>query len=360
MKFEEQLAKDAQDVRLQQFVPVGWFVSHARGEFALTESDVEIFSKYFKEPWQATLVVCPDRGVAMKAAFFLREPDGTLRPDKSYREFSFPDRLAGVIDTAPRGVRPDVRSAARPSQQPAAPARIERSSTQAASTDSTRYHPSPIPQRKMWPWFAGGGALLAIAILFGIRFWQAAQPQSLGLILTEREGQLQIEWNSTVRPIMRANTGSLNILDGSNVQRIALSRAQLAEGRYMYTRKSADVEVRMEVEGDGDTIRESSSFLGRPPVPTPSVDVEKAERPQNEPPRIQPTPADRSRNGPATSDPEKSALQDENKRLRQENAALKERIQQQERMQKILESRLGIHRQIARGLPAQFPESSCA
>ena len=43
----------------------------------------------------------------MRAGFFVREADGTVKSESSYLEFNFPDRLAGVLDRAPssRGER---------------------------------------------------------------------------------------------------------------------------------------------------------------------------------------------------------------------------------------------------------------
>jgi hypothetical protein len=200
---------------------------------------------------------------------------------------------------------------------------------------ATRNQPWDVAERRWWPWALAGLVALGILGFFGFRYWQDSQPVSLGLVVTERQGQLQVEWNSAARPIVRAVGGSLNIMDGSNVQRIGLSHAQLSEGRYMYTRQGSDVEVRLEIETGGDTIRESSRFLGRPPAPLTS-EIPSAAKTPKQTQSFPPGPE------PVISDAEKTALQDENKRLRLENATLKERIQQQERLRQILESRLGI------------------
>src|SRR5262249_48665136 len=102
---EEQLQRDAEDPRLAGLTRLGWFLSHTRSDIVLSDSDAEIFSHYFGAPWQVTLVVRPGRAGAMRAGFFVREKDGTVKPGQSYLEFNFPDRLAGVLDRVPRADR---------------------------------------------------------------------------------------------------------------------------------------------------------------------------------------------------------------------------------------------------------------
>src|ERR1051326_1476250 len=117
----DQLKQDPEDPRLEGLVCVGWYVSHTRTEIALAESDQEIFSPYFGEPWQVTLVVRPSRGGNMRAGFFVREPDGTIHASQSYLEFNFPDRLAAVFEHrgsfAERKV-PEHRASYRAMEQP--------------------------------------------------------------------------------------------------------------------------------------------------------------------------------------------------------------------------------------------------
>ena len=92
----EQLRLDQEDPRLNGLECLGWYVSHTRSEITLTESDQEIFTTYFGQPWQVTLVVRPSRGGNMRAGFFVRHEDGTLDPTQSQLEFNFPDRMAGM------------------------------------------------------------------------------------------------------------------------------------------------------------------------------------------------------------------------------------------------------------------------
>src|ERR1700674_5246057 len=88
---QEQLQGDQQDPRLQGMISVGWFLSHTRSEILLSDSDLEIYSIFFPASWQTTLVVRPGRGGAMRAGFFVRDADGTVKSDQSYLEFNLPD-----------------------------------------------------------------------------------------------------------------------------------------------------------------------------------------------------------------------------------------------------------------------------
>src|SRR5580698_5670306 len=101
----DQLTRDAEDSQLEGLISVGWFLSHTRSEIALTESDLEIYTIFFPAPWQVSLVIRPGRGGSMRAGFFVREADGTVKSEQSYLEFNFPDRLAGVLDRPSRGER---------------------------------------------------------------------------------------------------------------------------------------------------------------------------------------------------------------------------------------------------------------
>src|SRR5580698_8226349 len=177
----EQLAADAQDPQLEGLVSLGWFLSHTRSEIVLSDSDLELYSIFFPAPWQVTLVVRPGRGGAMRAGFFVREADGTVKNERSYLEFNFPDRLAGVLDRAP-GPRPErvpgerrlntvPRSEAfQTSSGAAAAARRELAPLQdiaAPSFGQPQYLPSPPPKRK-WPWLVGWAAVVIILAVFGL------------------------------------------------------------------------------------------------------------------------------------------------------------------------------------------------
>lgn len=419
---EQQLVKDAEDPALRKFRRVGWFISRTRGELAMNDSDREIFSKYFPETGQVTLLIRPGRMNTTKGVFFVREPDGSVH--ESSREFDFPDRLVGRSAPARMGrvaaaaaaaatpapvpmpvpmslhqpvtlpepvVQPDpvqpepvawpepvVRvepepvpfqpDAPPPDSPPELPPTVIAAPVPQAAVPKpipapdpvTEHTPAPMlaptpetkielpqrfedsafspllvpaqPSKKRMLWIGGGAAALIGIVILATAVWRSAPPEPLGLTVTESDGQLQIGWNAASKSVQAAKGGSLSILDGSSVQRIALSRDKLSKGHYLYEREGGDVEVRMEVDGDGEAVRESSRFLGRAPVPESPAPVPAARAPVAAP----------AASGAAQTSPPTPAMVEENRRLKTENGKLRERIQQLERTQRILESRIGI------------------
>ncbi len=329
-----QLARDKEDSRLAGQQVVGWFLSHTRSDVTLQQSDLDTYNGFFPEPWQVTMVVHPGRTGTMRAGFFVREPDGSVKGERSYQEFNFPDRMAGVLDRPPRERRPAVEAAGeriatarytvRPETVEAVEAPLERVEYDAPTFGQParavpEYAPYPNTRRKIpWAIIAVVAAALLLAVL-GLRFLGPqlhVEPLSLGVI--ERDGQLQITWNHASQSIVGATAGTLDIVDGGEKRSIPLNRSELAQGSFTYMRRSGDVEVRLAVTTPGGgRMEEASRFLGTPPegVDASEMDAIKVER---------------------------DALQDEVTRLRAQSGQQAARIQQLERTLVILQSRLGI------------------
>ena len=317
----DQLKEDSQDPRLEGLISLGWFLSHTRSEITLSDADLELYSIFFPAPWQVTLVVRPGRGGSMRAGFFVREADGTVKSERSYLEFNFPDRLAGVLDRVP-GPRGDRRanSMSRPEalQIPADDGAAPRQEIFRVPGSwwepAPRFLPSPPPKKK-WPMLAAW-AVMVIAVVLGLRYWMfrpATEPISLAVI--EREGQLRIEWNHSSRPVNAAVRGTLVINDGSNTQTFSLSPRELTIGSYTYARKTGDVEVRMSVEdGEGAKVQEASRFLGQAPVKVDQNELNELKQKRDE-------------------------LQTEVDRLIKENQARTQKIEQLQRTVEIMQAR---------------------
>ena len=314
-----QLAEDAADPHLQGLICLGWFLSHNRGELAMTESDVSLFSQFFRDPWQVTLVVRPGRAGSMRAAFFVWEADGTVRADRSYKEFNLPDRLAAVPlpnrERAPSGDR-----GFRTLPPMNVPTRSEPRSTGPLmpSFDASQYVPMPAQQdTRKWTWIAAGGAAAVILAIAG--WWYSstpALPPSMGLVLVEQDGQLQVQWDPTSSALVQSLGGELHIADGGEAQVIPLPASALNSGKFLYNRKTGDVEVRMVVSASGGRkVEEASRFLGRPPEPANSAEIDAIQARAKQ-------------------------LEAEVARLRGENARQAERIQELERIRLILQSRI--------------------
>jgi hypothetical protein len=342
-----QLARDKEDMRLEGLLVVGWFLSHTRSDVTLQQSDLDTYKAFFPEPWQVTMVIHPGRAGAMRAGFFVREPDGTVKGERSYQEFNFPDRLAGVLDRTPRERRPilDPPLADRiPSvRYPAAPDATAPIETGLIETRDPRetfdeprarfdaplfgqpsrpippYSPYPNTGRKI-PWAIIGIVVAAlVAAVAGLKYLGPqlnAEPLSLGMI--EQNGQLQIQWNRGSRSILNAAAGTLEIVDGQDKRDIPLNHSELAQGSFTYARQSGDVQVRLTVTGSGgQPMVEASRFLGAAPAQGDTNEAEELKV-------------------------ERDALQDEVTRLRLQSGQQAARIQQLERTLVILQSRLGI------------------
>lgn len=94
----------------------GWFVSHCRGEMALTQQEVDLFAELFPAPHCVTLLVKPEKLKATQYGFLARAQNGTL-----------PDRRCTATFLLPLTARPEVVGTAavvaeRPSPAPSRPA----------------------------------------------------------------------------------------------------------------------------------------------------------------------------------------------------------------------------------------------
>jgi proteasome lid subunit RPN8/RPN11 len=333
----EQMEREHEDPRLEGMIAVGWFLSHTRSDITLSSSDQELFDTFFPEPWQVALVVRPGRGGSMRAGFFVREPDGALRVDKSYQDFNFPERAGGGSERAPRERQ-------RPMESPRAAADPVGERRDLPLFDSMQELP-PLPPRE--PVGMGGGfggydtsipdrsdersgtpwmviiaavIVIAVAAVAGLRWYgsRAIAGEPISLSVLEKDGQLQISWSHTSPTVLNASAGTIEIHDGEKTQDVPLTSQDLAKGNFTYVRTSGDVQVRLEVaDAEGKKTEEASRFLGKtkPVVDENESDVIKLER---------------------------DAQQDEIARLRAQNAEQAQRIQQLERTLTILRTRLGI------------------
>jgi proteasome lid subunit RPN8/RPN11 len=345
----EQIRQDQEDPRLEGLVCAGWYVSHTRTEIMLSESDQEIFSTYFPQPWQVTLVVRPSRGGNMRAGFFVREPDGTVNASQSYLEFNFPDRLAAVFDhrgehrgsfaerKAPeyrdhrveqrRSEQGNVQRVTEPPVAPEIPTPPPHPAQTASTITSLFGEPPPSnlakkSSSKKWLWLVAALIVIAALAVAGARylsFGKAEANEPIALSVLERDGQLDIEWNRAAAPVSNAVRGTLEITDGPQTRTVPLTRAELEMGKFSYKRQTGDIQVRMSVESaDGNKLQEASRFLGPPPSQENTEELKALEQRRDE-------------------------LEAEVARLKQSNDQQAQRIQQLERTLKILQTRPGIN-----------------
>ena len=335
-----QLECEKEDPRLEGMELLGWFLSHTRSNVNLQAADLETYAAFFPEPWQVTLVVRPGRSGAMRAGFFVREPDGGVKTEQSYLEFNFPDRLAGILDRPP-GERP-TRERRGPPPRYEAPAHLEETpyANESAVDPRDRAFPQyqnyaeqrpgrgePLkpavelsvgPKRMPWVLIVIFVAVILAGVV-GFRLYGPKRPaEPLGLAVQERDGKLQVQWNRASQTLVDARSASLNISDGTDKRTVALSGEDLAKGNFTYARRSGDVQVSLVVERSaGDRVTEGSRFLGTPPE---NIDADEMNLL-----RVQ-----------------RDALQDEVTRLLEQNTQQTDRIQQLERTLTIMRGRLGI------------------
>lgn len=359
-----QLEREREDPRLAGMVAVGWYLSHTRSEITLQQSDLDTYNAFFPEPWQVTMVIRPGRAQAMRAGFFVRESDGTVKTDQSYHDFPFPDRLAGIVDRpsrerpSPTMIVPErsgsLRTDGRTDGRTDAPIAFLEAPPDTAFETGAHLPPAggyrqPLrPGPGSWspsaysgaprklPWIAITVVVVGVAAaIVGMRFFgPRLNSEPLGLTVSERAGQLRIQWNRASSSVASATAASIEISDGDadDKQIVNLTGPQLTEGSFTYARKTGDVRVRMTVSGAGGSVTEGSRFLGNPPDP--AADPVQPPAESVAPTAVAPTAV--------PTKEQRDAQQEEIDRLRGENAQQADRIRRLERTLTILRSRLGI------------------
>jgi len=299
--------------------PVGWFHTHTRSEIFLSSEDLAIFNQFFPEPWQVALVLRLKKESSATAGFFVREPDGSLRSDGSYQEFT---------------VRPDPFALTRPRRATSAAARVERRPRSARGENPsgppapvpvvpvvpavpaqepdpqqprvsvpvfrTAVHPleekvpEPIPNFLVEPprskfrqkvFFAVviAGFLVA-ATLAGRWYWGDQPPPRVGLRLEDASDQLLIQWDRGAAAVRSADGATLTIRDGKDIRNLVLDQRAVRLGNVTYAYREQDVEVRLVVmRGNQVAAEESTRFLGRRSpgaASAPATPVTPAERQQ--------------------------------------------------------------------------------
>jgi hypothetical protein len=237
-----QLLAAKQDPELQSLQPVGWFLSHMRGDISLSAPDLEIFDGYFGEPWQVTLVLLPMTEGAVRAGFFVREEGGKLQSGSSYQEFTIAGRVAG----RPKAI-----------------------------------HLSAHHLRWLW----AIPTLLAMVLAGMLIKPQRPDPVSQEIFLRiQGDGPaLQIKWDPSSTSVRGAKRVEIEIQDGGQPSHFQLAGAQLSSGTLAWQRRSGDVRVQMTVYlAGGAVVRESARLAvatvsAPPPSPSPQPDTHAEE-----------------------------------------------------------------------------------
>lgn len=287
-------------VEFPGLVPVGWYHSHTRSEIFLSEADLRIHDRFFREPWQVALVLKPHMMQPTRAGFFFREANGAIHSEAAYQEFLIEAQpwrhMPGEAmqepprEDRPRLVRQDwnppdlMPSAPEPEPEPVAPMREIPPPPSFLMTESA-------PSRR---WMA---PLLIVCAAAGVgaggyltrQTWlpnmmAAVRPSqvipgvapALNLTAIERDGQLQINWDRNAPAIRNSLDAMLEIADGSLLpQSIALDQAHLHNGFFTYARQNERVDMKLVLhQPDGSQVREVTTFLGKLPEQKATEDPE--------------------------------------------------------------------------------------
>lgn len=124
--------------------PVGWYHSHTRSEICLSETDLELYHRYFPEMSHVALVLRPSTFQATRAGFFFRDADGSVSAKASYQEFAIEPL---PIQPAPV---PNVPYTAATAAQPGAvpPALASSGAKPPAAAEHTEPAP-PVPETQL-------------------------------------------------------------------------------------------------------------------------------------------------------------------------------------------------------------------
>lgn len=300
--------------------PVGWFHTHTRSEIFLSSEDIAIFDRFFPESWQVALVMRLKKENSATAGFFVREPDGSLRSEGSYQEFTVrPDPFAltrprrstsaaARVERRPRPARgenrpgtplptevvPALPAIPRPPVEPQPPPGVPVFRTPVHPLEEKVPEPEPIPNFLVEPprsqfrqkvFFAVViAAFLAAATLAGRWYWGDQPPPTVGLRLEDASDQLLIHWDRGAAAVRTADGATLTIRDGKDIRNLVLDQRAVRLGNVTYAYQEQDVEVRLVVmRGNQVSAEESTRFLGRRSpgaARAPATPVTAAEREQ--------------------------------------------------------------------------------
>lgn len=270
--FRRTLEAARTDPALSGLEPVGWYHSHTRSEVFLSPQDLEIQNRYFVGSCQIALVVRPEPFGSVRAGFFVREQDGTIRSESSYREVLIPVP-ARARHRAPGEPRTDERESGAGQDAAAMP----------ATARPGEPYPDVKPARGgAWRWYWVTAAALFLAAIAALvvpgRREAVPLPRPLALRVLDFDGQLQIVWDPSAVPAKEVRRGSVNIVDGTQRVVVPLDSAGFREGGVTYARRSGSVEVRLRVERAQGPQEEYVRFLGRP-VSAPTAVIEPVQPP---------------------------------------------------------------------------------
>ena len=258
--FAGALAPTARGSEPTALEPVGWFRSHPHSELSLTERDLKIANTFFSGAHQVVMIMRPSHTLPSLVRFFYRQSNGALTAESPYSEFTVQLTCsAPPVAGAPREQDGEASGLTHSSTRGLVPQGAMHSA--AADDDSAAMllpEPLRLPRRRIslvWP-----VVMAAIAGLLVATYWLTLPPDRLALRVFDTAGQLRIMWD----PVLKGESGRLEIVDGDARFSIELPPEQLLSGSFTYARRSGNVNVRLMVARQGAApLAEEASYLGR-------------------------------------------------------------------------------------------------
>lgn len=330
MNLAVQLEMARQNQDLKDLRPVGWFVSHVRGEVSLSPADLEIYHSFFPEAWQVALVICPKGSGRAQAGFFLREPGNKVLADASYQCFDLePLHSPAMAATTAAASSPQFLPRPKPvnyfeaGEQASPPPEIP----QAAYSPPAYSPPSfgiedRLPARERWLWAIPIVLALGIAaIMLNQRHTSPGSPGAAIALRALSEAQtVQLAWDANSRPVRDSGHAEIQIDDGGSSSLVSLTADQLHAGKISYLPQSSDLGFVMTVyPANGEPIQDFTRLI----APTHAA------------------PAQPTRQLP-TGPPEEQAIEQEVRQLREALGKERARADELQNLVRILENRLGI------------------
>lgn len=284
----ELLASIAADPQLAGLEPVGWMRTRTAGDITLSDEDLSLHNRLFPQPWQIVLVIRPHMYEPARAAFFLREPDGSMRTEAAGGEFELPHKSRRIpvgFDPSQPGPRPPrLSEPAVAVSDGASPALSEEPGSRRRPPSRLGWEPSglgPVPggepsaEPRKWltPIRLVPLALAAaLAVFLGYPLLDPLPPESLSLGVRDFDGQLILTWNPAARVLRGVSAASLGVQDGRMRRAVPLTAGDLRSGSLTYQRLSSDVEFRLELRTiDGEPVTEIAKYVGQPGSATESA-----------------------------------------------------------------------------------------
>lgn len=286
---------------------VGFYRSHTRDDLHMDNADLALASRYFSDPRNVFLLVRPFASRPSIAGFFFWE-DGEISRESTYLQFPFDRRELGGGEprAVPAARKPQAEDTPLPTSTPVAekaPASVAPAEEYGCQPNSPGLsilsQPEPRESRSVGlRWLVVPGFLITAGLVGFFAYQnlysnkapvtQAAVESALPLKLSvaEKGNQLDVTWDRNAPSITHANRGVLSISDGANKRELELSGTQLRNGRVLYSRLSADVNLRLEVFPEGrESVSESIRIVSTeaPPQP-PDTQAVTNKKPPAEPP----------------------------------------------------------------------------